>query len=121
MSTRSERRAMLKAQGAFKIKSKLSLSKRLEFIRDYSNNGSEIFNINKDAVEISVSEQFEQKELDMIEHWTELGYTQEEIEKLRESYSILTKTDKDISKNSKKYARNLIKSVNFSRNQRLHG
>ena len=113
--TRRERRAAMKYQGVLKMKSKLPFSKWLEFTRESIKNGNQIFTDNQEAVDRSISEQLEAKELVMIEGWKEAGHTAEEIEKLREAYAALTIRDLSTWHTDKKVARNLIKEVNKSR------
>ena len=119
--TRRERRAAMKFQGVLKMKGKLPYSKWLEFTRESIKNGKQIFAANQDAMEKSIAEQLEAKELVMIEQWKESGYTTEEIEKLREAYANLTVRDLSTWHVDKKVARNLIKEVNKSRSERVHG
>jgi hypothetical protein len=57
----------------------------------------------------------------MIENWKNEGHTAEEIEKLREAYANLTIRDLSTWHEDKKVARNLIKEVNKSRTERVHG
>jgi hypothetical protein len=119
--TRRERRAAMKFQGVLKMKSKLPFSKWAEFTSESIKNGKQIFAANQDAMEKSIAEQLEAKELVMIEQWKESGYTTEEIEKLREAYANLTVRDLSTWHVDKKVARNLIKEVNKSRSERVHG
>ena len=119
--TRRERRAAMKFQGILKMKSKLPYDKWLEFTRESIKNGKQIFAANQDAVEKSIAEQLEAKELVMIERWKESGYTAEEIEKLREAYAILAVRDLSTWHTDKKVARNLMKEVNKSRYERVNG
>ena len=118
---RRERRTAMKFQGMLKNKSKISYSNRLKFIRESIKNGNEIFSANQDAMEKSVAEQLETKELAMIENWKEFGYNSNEIEKLREAYSIITVKDLTTWHTDKKVARNLVKEANKSRIERIHG
>ena len=119
--TRRERRAAMKSQGILKTKSKLPFSKWLEFTRESIKQGKEIFAANQDAVEKSISEQLEQKEVGLIESWKESGYSPGEIEKLREAYAILTVRYLPTWHTDKKVARSLIKEANKSRAERLNG
>jgi hypothetical protein len=119
--TRRERRAAMKYQGVLKMKSKLPFTKWLEFTRESIKNGNQIFTANQEAAEKSIAEQLETKELAMIENWKNEGHTTEEIEKLREAYANLTIRDLSTWHEDKKVARNLIKEVNKSRTERVHG
>lgn len=119
--TRKERRAAMKFQGILKIKSKLPFYKRLELTKESIKQGKEIFATNRDAIEKSIGEQLEQKEVKLIEGWKEEGYTPEEIEKLREAYATLTIRYPETWQADKKVARSLIKEVNKSRTERVNG
>lgn len=119
--TRRERRAAMKFQGLLKMKSKLPLVKWLELTKQSIKQGKEIFEINRDAVEKSIAEQLEQKEVKLIEGWKAEGYLSEEIEKLREAYATLTVKFLPTWHTDKKVARTLIKEVNKSKRERVHG
>lgn len=119
--TRRERRAAMKSQGLLKMKSKLPLVKWLEITKQSIKQGKEIFEINRDAVEKSIAEQREQKEVKLIEGWKAEGYLSEEIEKLREAYATLTVKFLPTWHTDKKVARTLIKEVNKSKRERVHG
>jgi hypothetical protein len=74
-----------------------------------------------DAMEKSIGDQLEKKELKMIEDWKEQGYSASEIEKLREAYATMTVRSLSTWHTDKKVARNLIKEVNKSRAERVNG
>lgn len=119
--TRRERRSAMKFQGLLKMKSKLPLVKWLELNKQSIKQGKEIFEINRDAVEKSIAEQLEQKEVELIEGWQKEGYLSEEIKKLREAYAILNVKYLPTWHADKKLARTLIKEVNKSKKERVHG
>lgn len=108
---RRERRAAMRYQGVLKAKSKLPFAKWLELIRETNKQGKEIFETKRDATEQSIADQLEAKELVQIERWKEQGYTQEEIEKLREAWAILTIRDKETWHTDKKIARKILKET----------
>jgi hypothetical protein len=111
----------MKFQGVLKMKSKLPYNKWLEFTKESIKNGNQIFAANQNSMEKSIAEQLEAMELTMIERWKESDYTENEIEKLREAYAILTIKELDAWHTDKKVARNLIKEVNKTRAERVHG
>lgn len=119
--TRRERRAAMKFQGIRKRKGKLPLIKWMEATKDSIKQGKEIFKINQDAREKLTSDEFEQRELKLIEGWKENEYNSNEIEKLREAYSILMIKYLPTWHEDKKHARNLIKEVNKSKRDRVYG
>ena len=119
--TRRERRAAMKYQGVLKMKSKLPFSKWAEFTNESSKNVKQFLPAYQYYLEKSITEALESKELVMIEQWKEFGYTAEEIKKLREAYATLTVRDLSTWHSDKKIARNLIKEVNKSRVNRIHG
>jgi hypothetical protein len=109
--TRKERRNAMKHHGVLKSKSKLPFNKWVEVTKETAKIGNQMYDINKEAFELSKSEQFEERELAMIEGWKNEGYSSQEIDKLREAYAILSVKDCDNYHNDKKIARNLIKQV----------
>jgi len=108
---RRERRAAMRYQGVLKAKSKLPFAKWMELIRETNKQGKEIFETKRDAMEQSVSDQLEAKELSLIESWKEQGYTAKEIEKLREVWATLTVRDKETWHTDKKVARQMLKEL----------
>ncbi len=119
--TRKERRASMKYQGLLKMKSKLPFDKWLDFTKESIENGHNIFTANFESMERSVAEQLEKNELKLIKGWQDIGYTADEIEKLREAYAILSNKNLVTWHVNKKIARNLIKKVNESKTKRDHG
>jgi hypothetical protein len=111
---RRQRRAAMKYQGVLKAKSKLPFAKWTELIRETNKQGKEIFETNRDAMEKSIADQLEQKELAAIESWKEQGYDQNEIEKLREAWAILTVRDMETWHTDKKVARKILKETRES-------
>jgi aspartate/methionine/tyrosine aminotransferase len=118
---RRERRKAMKYHGALKLKSKLQFSQWVEAVRVSIKNGKDIFNSNQGAMERSIAEQLEKKEIQMIENWKESGHTSTEIKKLREAYATLTVCYRPTWHTDKKVARNIIKEVNKYRAERVHG
>lgn len=119
--TRRDRRSTMKYQGILKVKSNMSFSKWLEFTKASIKNGAEIFRVKEDLVEKLSTEHLEAKELVTIENWKASGYSEGEIEKLREAYAILMVKQLSTWHVDKKIARNLIKEVNQSKSKRVNG
>lgn len=109
--TRRERRAAMKYQGILKMKSKLSFSKWCEFTTNTIKAGKEIFEANRDRIEKSIGEQLETMEAKLITTWRDMGYTDSEIEQLREANAILTIRDMETWHTDKKVARKIMKDV----------
>lgn len=112
MPKRKDRRSIMKFQGLFKKKNKKTFKEWLSFTQDNIKNGVELFNTNRDAVEKSVNEQLEKKELAMIKFWQDSGYSESEIEKLRESYAMSTVKFDATQREDSKAARTLNKQAN---------
>jgi hypothetical protein len=121
ISNRRERRFMMKARGILKMKSRLPFSKWTELIQESIKAGNEQLKSNADLFERSVSKQLEQKELKMIEYWKSQGFKNNEIEKLRDAYAILSVRFLDTWKSDKKDARKLINEANQSLLNRING
>jgi agmatine/peptidylarginine deiminase len=121
MPNRRDRRAALKFQGILRRKSKLPYNTWCKITTQSVQNGNEIFNSKKDAIEKSVTEQLESKELSLIEYWKEMNHTEEEIEKLREIYALSTIKYESTKKEDKKTIRRLLKEVDELKDQRTNG
>lgn len=120
MPKRKDRRSIMKFQGLFKKKNKKTFKEWLSFTQDNIKNGVELFNTNRDAVEKSVNEQLEKKELAMIKFWQDSGYSESEIEKLRESYAMSTVKFDATQREDSKAAKTLNKQANTLKKERLN-
>lgn len=121
LPTRKNRRSSLKFQGILKKKSKMNYT---EWIKSTSVNikeGFELFNVNKDSVEKSISDQLEQKELNLIEFWKDFGYIEEEIDKLREVYAMSVIKYKESQHSDKKNIKLLLNEIQQSEYKRVNG
>lgn len=121
MPTRRERRAAMKYQGILKMKSKLPFKKWCEFTTNTQKAGIDIFEANRDAVDKSIAEQLEAIEIKLISTWKDMGYTESEIESLREANAILTVRDHETWSTDKKVARKLIKEAHQALLSRSNG
>jgi hypothetical protein len=108
---RRQRRAAMKNQGILKMKSKLSFKEWLEICKQTREKGKEIHEANVEAAEKSIYAKLEQFENVKIANWKEEGYTDKEIEKLREAYSLIMVKDKSTWHADKKLARKTIKEL----------
>lgn len=116
---RKDRRSIMKYQGLFK--NKKTFKEWISFTQDNIKNGAEIFSTNKDAIEKSVNEQLEKMELSMMSFWKDAGYSESEIEKLRESYAMSAVKFDATRREDSKTARSLLKEVERSKKERLNG
>jgi len=119
--TRRERRAAMKYQGILKMKSKLPFKKWCEFTSNTIKAGKEIFEANRDRIEKSIGEQLEAIEAKLIVMWRDMGYTDSEIEQLREANAILTVRNMDTWHTDKKVARKIIKETQQALLSRSNG
>lgn len=119
--THKERRSALNYQGAFKVKRNMGFRKRLEFMCASVKSGIKVFKEKQDFFEKSIAEQLEAKELAMIATWKASDYSEGEIKKLREAWSILTVKDLSTWHADKKLARTLMKEVSQSKAKRVNG
>ena len=108
---RSQRRTAMKHQGILKMKSKLSLKDWTELCKKTRESGKEIHAANVEAAEKSMYASLEAAEGKHISRWKEEGYTDKEIEKLREAYSLIMIKDKSTWHTDKKVARKTIKEL----------
>ena len=108
---RRQRRAAMKHQGILKMKNKLSFKDWLEICKQTREKGKEIHEANVEAAEKSIYAKLEQVENNKIAYWKEEGYTDKEIEKLREAYSLIMIKDKSTWHADKKLARKTIKEL----------
>ena len=108
---RSQRRMAMKHQGILKMKSKLSLKDWTELCKQTREKGKEIHAANVDASEKATYAALEAAEAIHISRLKEEGYTDKEIEKLREAYSLVMIKDKSTWHTDKKVARKTIKEL----------
>jgi len=108
---RRQRRLAMKHQGILKMKSKLSFKEWLEICKQTREKGKEIHEANTEAAEKSIYAALEAAENIHISRWKEEGYTDKEIEKLREAYSLIMIKDKSTWHSDKKVARKTIKEL----------
>tara|TARA_R110000796_G_scaffold93919_4_gene198572 strand:- start:618 stop:1007 length:390 start_codon:yes stop_codon:yes gene_type:complete len=116
---RSQRRMAMKHQGLLKQKAKLSLSDWTKLCTEIRIKGNEIHQANVDRNENAEFARLEEIESKKIAGWREEGYTDKEIEQLREAYALTSVKDKTTWKADKKLARNLIKEARLSLQKRL--
>lgn len=109
MPSRSQRRLALKYQGTLKAIGMLSHKQRSEIRQSTLSRGKEAHAAHCDAVDKSRYERLEQKEIAMMSTWKELGYTDDEINSLREAWQILAVGG--ATREEKKSARELMKSA----------
>ena len=108
---RRQRRMAMKHQGILKMKSKLSLKDWAEVCKQTREKGQEIHTANVEAAEKTIYAGLEAAENIHIGRWKEEGYTDKEIEKLREAYSLIMIKDKSTWHTDKKVARKTIKEL----------
>jgi|TARA_R110000796_G_scaffold3383_3_gene13335 hypothetical protein len=115
---RSQRRMAMKHQGILKIKSKLSLKDWAEVCKKTREKGNEIHEANVEAAEKSIYSSLEKIESNKISLWKEEGYTDKEIEKLRDALAMITIKDKSTWHTDKKVARNTFKELRLKLQER---
>ena len=115
---RRQRRAAMKHQGILKMKSKLSFKEWLEICKQTREKGQEIHAANVEAAEKSMYAKLEELENSKIIAWKEEGYTDKEIEKLREASALITIKDKSTWHKDKKVARKTFKELREKLNSR---
>ena len=113
MPNRSQRRKAMKFQGFLKQKGKLSLTEWSKICKETAKHGKEIHTANVDAVDKYVYSKLEAVENIKIAKWKEEGYTDKEIEQLREAYSLIMIKDKTTWHTDKKIARKTIKELSL--------
>ena len=111
---RSTRRRMLKANGFFRSKSQLSFKEWLQLTKQTGEKGAEYSKENANAMDKSIAEQLEAKEIACINTWKEFGYNDKEIEMLRTANAIYVVKDRSSWKEDKKIAREAINSARQS-------
>ena len=106
----------MRYQGILGIINKLSYQKKAEIRQSNLAKGREIHVANTDAADKDKYQMLEEKQISMVETWKSIGYNDEEIEMLKEAWSITAvggATRKD--KNEK---RELLKKAKASMLQR---
>lgn len=116
---RSQRRMAMHHQGFLKQKRNLPLSEWSKFCKETRSNGKEIHQANIDRNEKTTFAKFEEIESIKIVSWKEEGYTDKEIEQLREAYSLIMIKDKSTWHADKKIARKTLKELSLNLQQRL--
>ena len=118
MPNRSQRRKAMAHQGFLKQKSKLSLSEWSKLCKELRIKGNEIHQVNAERSEKANFERLEAIESTKISNWREEGYTDKEIEQLREAYSFFMIKNKSTWHADKKVARNTIKELSLKLQER---
>lgn len=111
LPNRRTRRSALKFQGILRKKSKMNYTEWSKYTSVNIREGIELFNVNKDFVEKSISDQLEQKELSLIEFWKTFGYNESEIEKLREIYAMSVIKYQETRRSDKKKVKSLLTEI----------
>ena len=111
---RTQRRLAMKHQGLLEQKRNLSLSDWSKLCREIRSKGQEIHQANVERNDKAIFAKLEEIESKKISTWKEEGYTDKEIEKLREAYSLIMIKDKSTWQADKKVARNIIKEARLN-------
>ena len=111
---RSIRRRMLKANGFFRSKNQLSFKEWLQLTKQTGERGAEYSKTNADAMDKSIAEQLEAKEVSLVGSWKEAGYNDKEIELLRSANAIYAVKYRPTWKEDKKIAREAINTARQS-------
>jgi hypothetical protein len=111
---RTQRRLAMKHQGLLEQKRNLSLSDWSKLCREIRSKGQEIHQANVERNDKAIFAKLEEIESKKISTWKEDGYTDKEIEKLREAYSLIMIKDKSTWQADKKVARNIIKEARLN-------
>tara|TARA_R110000751_G_scaffold70404_1_gene142841 strand:+ start:1576 stop:1965 length:390 start_codon:yes stop_codon:yes gene_type:complete len=115
---RTQRRLAMKHQGLLEQKRNLSLSDWSKLCREIRSKGQEIHQANVERNDKAIFAKLEEIESKKISTWKEDGYTDKEIEKLREAYSLIMIKDKSTWQADKKVARNIIKEARLNLQKR---
>ena len=115
---RQQRRTAMKHQGLLIQKRNLKISEWSALCKEIRSKGAEIHKANVERNDNTNFARLEEIELRKISVWKEEGYTDKEIEKLREAYSLILIKDKSTWHTDKKVARNIIKEVRLSLQKR---
>jgi hypothetical protein len=111
---RTQRRLAMKHQGLLEQKRNLSLSDWSKLCREIRSKGQEIHQANVERNDKAIFAKLEEIESKKISTWKEDGYTDKEIEKLREAYSLIMIKDKSTWQADKKVARDIIKEARLN-------
>jgi hypothetical protein len=115
----TQRRLAMKHQGLLKQKRNLSLSDWSKLCREIRSNGQEIHQANVDRNDKCNFAKLEEFESTKISNWRKDGYTNKEIEQLREAYALLAIKNKATWHTDKKVARKIIKDTRSQLQKRL--
>ena len=115
---RGQRRMAMKHQGFLKQKKNLSLSEWSKLCKEIGSKGKEFHQANVERSEKANFARLEEIESKKISIWKEEGFTDKEIEQLREAYSFIMIKDKSTWHSDKKQARNIIKKTRLSLQKR---
>ncbi|RLD25541.1 MAG: hypothetical protein DRI75_13210 [Bacteroidetes bacterium] len=115
---RRQRRAAMKHQGILKMKSKLSLKDWLEVCKKTREKGNEIHTANLENADQALSAKLEELESIKMSQWKEEGYTDKEIEQLREVFAMTMVKDKSTWHTDKKVARKTLKELRLKLQER---
>jgi len=115
---RQQRRRAMKYQGLLKMKSKLPLKEWLEICRQTREKGKEIHQANIEKAERDWLAKLEEIESSKVKQWKNEGYTDKEIEELREVFATMTIRDKSTWHTDKKEARTKLKELRLKLQER---
>ena len=116
MPSRRQRRDVMRYQGILGIINKLSYVKRAEIRQSNLAKGREIHAANVDAADKAKYGVLEDRQIKMTETWKGIGYNDEEIEMLKEAWSITAVGG--ATREDKKEKRELLKKAKASMLQR---
>lgn len=106
-----QRRRFLKLSGMLRKKGKQPFKQWREEVRSNIAAGKEMHQAHLDSTDKALQEIAEAREERQIKNWRELGYSDSNIEKLREADALLTVRDKETWKRDKKRAREIMREV----------
>lgn len=117
---RRARRAQLKAYGLLRAKEATSFfsPQRQEWYKKAREEGNRIHEMNEKANMDAIENQLQTILDKMKETWTELGYNEEEIALLEESWTLTVFKSKETFREDKKRSRELSKQANQLRSAR---
>lgn len=119
MPNRRMRRNVQKFQSILNAKKHAHFNEWLEFVKSNQEAGIELHKANMDNRDSYVSERYDQIMESVIKSWKSFGYSDAEIQMLREAYSLINNGYSSTWNIDKKHARSLMKSASQSRNTRL--
>lgn len=117
---RRARRAQLKSYGVLREKEKLSFfsPQRQEWYKKAKEEGKRIHEMNEKASMDAIENQLQTILDKMKETWSKLGYNEEEISLLEESWSLTAVKSKETYREDKKRSRELSKQASQLRSAR---